>query len=185
MCLPRHEPEFDRVFRELMPRAKRVAYRILDDVADAEDAAVEALARAAAKWSHIRTLPPASRNAWVFRVTSNVAHDELRRRIRRRRWLPVEPFADGQDPLHAIDLRFSMVAHLARLPTRQRQVLTLRYIGGLSEAEIARSLGVSAGTVKTSASRGLLALRTNLRREPEFDRWARSTLTEAALPDSA
>jgi RNA polymerase sigma factor (sigma-70 family) len=185
MCLPRHEPEFDHVFRELMPRAKRVAYRILDDVADAEDAAVEALARAATKWSHIRTLPPASRNAWIFRVTSTVAHDELRRRIRRRRWLPVEPFVDGQDPLHAIDLRFSMVAHLARLPTRQRQVLTLRYIGGLSEAEIARSLGVSAGTVKTSASRGLMALRTNLRLEPEFDRWAGSTLPEAALPDSA
>ena len=78
-----------------------------------------------------------------------------------------------------------MVAHLARLPTRQRQVLTLRYIGGLSEAEIARSLGVSAGTVKTSASRGLVALRTNLRREPEFDRWAGAALPEAALPDSA
>jgi RNA polymerase sigma factor (sigma-70 family) len=163
-----------------MPRAKRVAYRILDDVADAEDAAVEALARAAAKWSTIGALPAASRNAWVFRVTSNVAHDELRRRIRRRRRLPVDPFADGQDPLHAIDLRNSMLAHLERLPTRQREVLTLRYIGGMSEAEIARSLGVSAGTVKTSASRGLLALRSSMRREPEFDRWAGSALPERA-----
>ena len=169
MCLPRHEPEFDRVFRELMPRAKRVAYRILDDLADAEDAAVEALARAAAKWTYLGELPTASRNAWVLRVTSNVAHDELRRRIRRRRWMPADPFADGQDQLHAIDLRSSMMAHLARLPTRQRQVLILRYIGGLSELEIARSLGVSAGTVKTSASRGLLALRSSMRYEPELD----------------
>lgn len=169
MCLPRHEPEFDRVFRELMPRAKRVAYRILEDVADAEDAAVEALARAAARWSHIGALPTASRNAWIFRVTSNVAHDELRRRIRRRRQLPCDPFADGQDPLHAIDLRFAMMGHLARLPKRQRQVLTLRYIGGLSEIEIARSLGVSPGTVKTSASRGLLALRSSLLRELELE----------------
>jgi RNA polymerase sigma factor (sigma-70 family) len=152
-----------------MPRAKRVAYRILDDVTDAEDAAVEALARAAAKWSHIGALPTASRNAWVFRVTSNVARDELRRRIRRRRFMPGDPFADGQDPLHAIDLRFAVAAHLARLPTRQRQVLTLRYIGGLSELEIARSLGVTTGTVKTSASRGLLALRSSMRREPELD----------------
>lgn len=169
MCLPRHEPEFDRVFRELMPRAKRVAYRILDDLADAEDAAVEALARAAARWAYLGELPTASRNAWVLRVTSNVAHDELRRRIRRRRWMPSDPFADGQDQLHAIDLRSSMMAHLARLPTRQRQVLILRYIGGLSELEIARSLGVSAGTVKTSASRGLLALRSSMRYEPELD----------------
>jgi RNA polymerase sigma factor (sigma-70 family) len=168
MCFPHYEPEFDRAFRELLPRAKRVAYRILDDVADAEDAAVEALARAAARWNRIGALPVASRNAWIFRVTSNVAHDELRRRMRRRRWLPIDPFADGQDPLRAIDLRDSVVTHLARLPTRQRQVLTLRYIGGMSESEIARLLGVSAGTVKTCASRGLVALRSSMRREPEL-----------------
>ncbi len=49
---------------------------------------------------------------------------------------------------------------LADLPTRQREVLVLRYYGELSEAEIAEAMGVSRGSVKTHASRGLAALRT-------------------------
>jgi RNA polymerase sigma factor (sigma-70 family) len=44
------------------------------------------------------------------------------------------------------------------LPTRRREVLVLRFYLGLSEAEIARTLGISAGTVKSSAARGLTAL---------------------------
>ena len=51
---------------------------------------------------------------------------------------------------------------LRRLPTRQREVLVLRYWARLSEAEIARTLGVSVGTVKSTASRGLDALETIL-----------------------
>jgi RNA polymerase sigma factor (sigma-70 family) len=47
---------------------------------------------------------------------------------------------------------------VARLPRRQREVLVLRYYGGMSEAEIAAATGVSRGTVKSSASRALDAL---------------------------
>jgi RNA polymerase sigma factor (sigma-70 family) len=48
------------------------------------------------------------------------------------------------------------------LPVRQGQVLILRYYGQLSEAEIAESLGISRGAVKSHSSRGLQALRTVL-----------------------
>ena len=51
---------------------------------------------------------------------------------------------------------------LRELPTRQREVLVLRYWAGLSEAEIAQTLGISAGTVKSSASRGIARLRLEL-----------------------
>ena len=166
----RHRPDddFDEVFTALLPRAKAVAYRILGDTSDAEDAAVEAFARAAVRWRRVGGMPPPARDAWVLRVTSNVAYDELRRRIRRRRPAPVQPVPDGSKPLDDIDLRDVVVANLARLPRRQREVLTLRYIGGFNEAEIAASLGVTAGTVKTSASRGLGTLRTNLGSQADF-----------------
>lgn len=51
-----------------------------------------------------------------------------------------------------------MLAALAALPARRREVLVLRYYLGLSEAAIARTLGISTGTVKSCAARGLTAL---------------------------
>jgi RNA polymerase sigma-70 factor (sigma-E family) len=54
--------------------------------------------------------------------------------------------------------RREVLAALAALPLRRREVLVLRYYLGLSEAEIARTLGISSGTVKSTAARGLTAL---------------------------
>jgi RNA polymerase sigma factor (sigma-70 family) len=150
---------FDEAFRVLLPRAKQVAYRILGDVFEAEDAAVEALARASTRWRRFAQLPDARRDAWVLRVTANVAYDELRRRIRRLRPLPMGSRPETQHGETTVDLRDAVIGALGGLPRRQKQVLTLRYILGLSEAEIATALRVSPGTVKTCASRGLSTLR--------------------------
>ena len=54
--------------------------------------------------------------------------------------------------------RRQVLAALARLPHRRREVLVLRYYLGQSEAEIAAVLGISPGTVKSTAARGLAAL---------------------------
>jgi len=54
--------------------------------------------------------------------------------------------------------RRQVLAALAHLPARRREVLVLRYYAGLSEAEIASTLGISTGTVKSTAARGLAAL---------------------------
>lgn len=155
----RDRDDFDEMFRALLPRAKRVAYRILGDVTDAEDAAVEALARTSVRWRQLSALPSAQRHAWVLRVTANVAYDELRRRMLRRRPLPMESARDPRLGETTIDIRDWVVNALASLPRRQQQVLALRYIAALSEAEIATALGVRAGTVKSCASRGLATLR--------------------------
>ena len=58
--------------------------------------------------------------------------------------------------------RRQVLAALARLPRRRREVLVLRYYLGLSEAEIAAVLGISPGTVKSTAARGLAALARDL-----------------------
>ena len=68
----------------------------------------------------------------------------------------VQDSAEGQ-ALLAEDRR-QVLAALSQLPPRRREVLVLRYYLGLSEAEIAAALGISAGAVKSSAARGLAAL---------------------------
>ena len=56
-----------------------------------------------------------------------------------------------------------MPAQRHQLPARRREVLVLRYYAGLSETEIAAMLGISTGTVKSTAARGLAALARTLR----------------------
>ena len=98
---------------------------------------------------------------YVRKVLVNAAIDR-RRALKRRAEQRLE--ACDHDP--AVDDRTAEVANrdllarsLAALPPRQRAVLVLRYWGDLSEAEIAATLGCTAGTVKSYASRGLARLR--------------------------
>lgn len=69
---------FEVMFTDLYPRARQVAYRILGDRSEAEDAAAEAFTRALVTWRKVGAL--AFRDAWVLRVTANVAVDWRRRR---------------------------------------------------------------------------------------------------------
>jgi RNA polymerase sigma-70 factor (sigma-E family) len=154
--------QFEEVFARLFDRAYGVAYRILGHPQEAEDAAAEAFARAHADWSRVGEL--AHVDAWVLRVASNVAIDVVRRR-RRRAVDSLTAIADaavvGNDPEAAVD-HVLLVAALIRLPRRQREVLVLRYLGDLREADVAECLGCSVGTVKAHAHRGLATLRESL-----------------------
>jgi RNA polymerase sigma-70 factor (sigma-E family) len=98
---------------------------------------------------------------YVRKVLVNAAID--RRRLLRRR---AEQRLEATEYDHPVDDRTGELADrdllarsLALLPPRQRAVLVLRYWGDLSEREIAETLGCSAGTVKSQASRGLARLR--------------------------
>jgi RNA polymerase sigma-70 factor (sigma-E family) len=145
---------FDLAFPDLYRLAYRVAFRILGDRGDAEDVAQEALARVAQRWSRLADRP----EGWVSRVASNLAID----RFRHRRHQPPTPTG----PLGVVDPhlgeRGDLVAALRRLPRRQREVVVLRYLADLSEAEVATELGFSVGTVKSHASRALANLRTHM-----------------------
>lgn len=155
---------FDQVFRELVPAVRRLTWRMLGDEASAEDATAEAFIRALTRWGSVRDLP--HRDAWIMRVATNVALDQLRKR-RREAVAPLASEAawDGADPA----LRLDVAAALARLPRRQREVVVLRHVAGLSEAEVSAALGVSVNTVKTHGQRGLAALRTGLGTNIEED----------------
>jgi len=146
--------EFEGVFRALLPRAHRVAFRILGDDRDAEDAAAEAFARAHASWRRVGRLP--YRDAWILRVTANVAIDLARK----RRPLPVATIDVEHEDV--VVLHVTLLAALAALPRRQREVVTLRFLEDLSEADIARVLHVSVGTVKKTTHRAMAALRERL-----------------------
>ncbi|MEO6714179.1 MAG: sigma-70 family RNA polymerase sigma factor [Mycobacteriales bacterium] len=86
----------------------------------------------------------------------------------RRRWhgerptahLPESPI--GNDRTAAYDDRDELWQHVRKLPARQRAVLVLRFYEDLSEAETARLLGVSVGTVKSQTSRSMQSLRDAL-----------------------
>lgn len=148
------DQSFEHDFDALYAAAFRVARRILGDPVAAEDAAAEACARAYADWGRVGAL--SHRNAWVARVSANVAIDAARRRPRFGFLLP-RPSVEDE-----VILRVALIEALRALPRRQRESVVLRHLAGLSETEVAQELGVSAGTVKTHVSRGLAALRASL-----------------------
>jgi RNA polymerase sigma-70 factor (sigma-E family) len=145
---------FELAFEGLYCLAYRVAYRILGDRLDAEDVAQETLARTSIRWSKLHERP----EGWVSRVASNLAIDRYRRR-RRRPELPTGPVGVVDE---RIGERGDLVAALRKLPRRQRQVVVLRYLADLSEADVATALGCSVGAVKSNGFRGLSALRRDL-----------------------
>jgi RNA polymerase sigma-70 factor (sigma-E family) len=155
--------DFAERFPQLYRRAYAVAYRILGEQAQAQDVAQETLARLYLRWSKLagHALP------WVVTVAVNLALDQHRTRQRdhrRHRELVAlrgnSPAGFGVDS--ASDHRADLVRALRTLPPRQRQVVVLRYLGDISEVDTASQLGISAGSVKAHASRGLAALRAIL-----------------------
>jgi RNA polymerase sigma-70 factor (ECF subfamily) len=118
----------------------------------AEDAVQEALARAweRAGTEQIRSLP-----AWVTRVSLNLSRSRWRRL--RAEAKAAERLGAASEHLHA-DPRLDIEQALARLSRRQREVTVLRYYLGMDLGEIAETLGVAEGTVKTQLSRARRAL---------------------------
>lgn len=97
------------------------------------------------------------RNAWVLRVTTNIAID-----MTRRRRGPFAPAAAAADPEETATLRIALAEALRALPKRQREIVALRHLSGMTETEVAAALGLSVGSVKAHAHRGIAALRRRL-----------------------
>jgi RNA polymerase sigma-70 factor (sigma-E family) len=157
--------EFEGFVRGQADRLVRVGYLITGDLSEAEDFVQEALARVARRWGRVATM--ASPAGYARRVLVNIVIDSADGRSRRGQELAdTASWALGQraDPgseegFAAVDGRLNLLRALVRLPARQRAVLVLRYWEDLSEADTAELLGISPGTVKSMASRGLVRLR--------------------------
>jgi RNA polymerase sigma-70 factor (ECF subfamily) len=124
----------------------------------AEDIAQDALVAAWKRWSELE-----QPLAWTRRVVANLAVSAIRRRIVEGRAMVRlavrrgEPIAELPEP----DTQFW--AAVRALPTRQRQMLALYYLGDCSVGEIAATLGCAEGTVRATLHKGRLALARRLR----------------------
>jgi RNA polymerase sigma factor (sigma-70 family) len=150
----RRDPSFDAEFDELFAVAERVARRVAGASA-AEDVAAEVMGRTYARWSRVRALP--HRRAWVARVAFHEALD-VSHRERRRRTTKSSGSGD-RDLVDDLVRRLALNDSLARLPKRQREVVALRYLADLSEADTAHQLGITVGSVKQHGRRALQTLR--------------------------
>ena len=158
------DPSADALVHELYAghyrRLVRLAVLLVRDVESAEEVVQDAFVA-----MHGRTLrEPEHALAYLRQTVVNRARSVLRRRgVERRLAPPVDRDHDGADD-HALaaDRRAVVLDALRALPVRQREVLALRYYLDLSEADIATTLGISRGAVKSHASRGSAALRASL-----------------------
>jgi len=152
----------DRVWLQSLVR---LAGLLVRDHHEAEDIAAEAAARTL---DASRRSPVTNRDAYATRVVINLVNSRGRRRKVERRYLEAQVAPrledDGADALGDNEL---LLAQLYRLPVKQRTALVLRFYLDLSEREAAELMGVAVGTVKSSCSRGLQALRHE--RKEAFD----------------
>lgn len=141
----------------------RTAWLLVGDAHRAEELVQHALVRTYAAWSRARRDDPL---AYARRTLVNLRIDTWRRRRREVLSAPEHLPETGSIATHGpSDDRDQLVRALALLSPRQRRIVVLRHFVGLPEAEVAAELGVSVGTVKSTASRGLATLRTALTTE--------------------
>jgi RNA polymerase sigma-70 factor (sigma-E family) len=157
--------EFERFVTDRSGSLLRTAYLMAGNLAEAEDLVQETLLRVARRWPKVRAMEyPA---AYARRVLVNVALDGAERRARREGELAASDGGSATDladiraqrDLHGVDAQQELLGALGALTARQRAIILLRYWEDLPEAEVAEILGCSAGTVKSTASRGLARLR--------------------------
>jgi RNA polymerase sigma factor (sigma-70 family) len=148
--------EFEVFCAAITPRVVRALAAQVGDPGVAEELAQETLVRVALHWKKVATMNRP--DLWTMRVATNLGKSWWRRRYTERR--VNEQAARSASWVHeddrlAVDLREG----LARLPTRQRQAVTLRYLLGYAVEDVAEILGCAPGTVKSLTHRGIGALR--------------------------
>jgi RNA polymerase sigma-70 factor (sigma-E family) len=155
------EAEFAEFVTAVSHRLQRLAYAVCGDSPLAEDAVQSAWVSAYRSWPRVRDAD--SPEAYVRRMVVN----QLMSWRRRKSWnttftsdrAPEPSLASREDEVDDHLLVWSAVSDL---PHRQRAVIVLRYYEGLSEADIAETLGIRPGTVKSQSSAALAHLRAAL-----------------------
>ena len=150
------DEEFAEFFRTSVRRVEALALRITASPWDAEDVAIEAFARAYARWDRLSGAD--WRTGWVLKVAGNLAVDVVRRRR------PVHPgaellIADRDDETLN---RLTLTVALRTLPRREKEVVVLVGLCGCSHEQAAGALGISTGSTKTYLHRAMKHLRSRM-----------------------
>ncbi len=140
-------------------RLVRLCVLLVRDLAIAEEVVQDAYVALYLKWSRLRD--PQAALAYLRTTVVNGSRSSLRRLSTAERAEPMLRTASdtSPDPSSKASTRLDVLAALARLPERQREVIVLRYYADLSESEIAQTLGISRGSVKSYAARAATTLR--------------------------
>jgi RNA polymerase sigma-70 factor (sigma-E family) len=153
------------LFREHHGELVRLAVLMVGDLPTAEDVVQDVYASLHSRWSE-RAAPdsivPYVRACVLNGCRSVLRRQAIGRRIGSEHRAEERTSAAAESEAILSEDRREVLAALTRLPRRRREVLVLRYYLGLSEAEIAAVLGISPGTVKSPAARGLAALARDL-----------------------
>jgi len=164
------------IVRRHQRRALRIAYRLLRDAADADEAVQDAFVKAYAHLPGFRS--ELAFQPWFTRILINSCLDRIKSRRRRNRWLsPISEPSPGErnfwddvvgshvspeDQILARERRRNLADALGRLPKRQRSVILLSHCDGLTSSEVSALTGWNPSTVRVNLFRGLRTLRVLL-----------------------
>jgi RNA polymerase sigma-70 factor (ECF subfamily) len=184
-------PSWEQVVQEHSARVYRLAYRLTGNRHDAEDLTQEVFVRV---FRSLSSYTPGTFEGWLHRITTNLFLDQVRRKQRIRFDALPEDAGDrlaGSDPgperaWEHNNLDHDVQAALDTLPPEFRAAVVLCDIEGLSYEEIAATLDVKLGTVRSRIHRGRAALRQALaHRRPDaggtIERGAADAVTDAAV----
>jgi RNA polymerase sigma factor (sigma-70 family) len=156
-------PALEALYRSSRNDVYAYVLALLRDGAAAEDVTAQAFERAYAKFASFDRGRGAER-AWLFGIARNAALDELRRRKRVARLVAepgeLDPELAVEDDDEALLRRTAVRAALAELPTRDRELIALKFHAGLTHAELAAVIGVSESNAGTLLHRAVQKLRS-------------------------
>ncbi len=151
--------DLEKVYSEDFGRLVGLARMILGGTDGAEEVVQEAFVRSLARWRHLGDHDDPL--AYVRTAVVNLCRSRFRRRVlalRRPEQVPSAEITAAE-----AKRRDDLLGALSRLPIRQREVVALRYLEGLSTIETAEMLSIAPGTVKAHLHRGLIALRGEMK----------------------
>ena len=163
---PTDDADFSAFVAASARRLLRGAYLITGDLAEAEDLLQSSLERAYRRWPSIRQKDVPE--AYVRKIIVTAAIDAGRRRKFASAPLNEEQLPGLPDAaVERLPARAALLSCVRELPPGQRAVLVLRYFDDLTEAETARVLGCSVGTVKSQHARAMARLRELVPHQPD------------------
>ena len=176
-------PSWEQIVREHSARVYRLAYRLTGNKADAEDLTQETFVRV---FRSLHTYQPGTFEGWLHRITTNLFLDQARRKQRIRmdamgeeadRYASGDQLAAPERAFEHGNLDRDIQQALDELAPEYRAAVVLCDIEGLSYEEIAVTLGIKLGTVRSRIHRARARLRVSLEhRAPDATRAAESFL---------